>query len=126
MHMGLVEAQQTRRILDRLVGYKISPILWKKVKRGLSAGRVQSVAVKIICDREKEINEFVPKEYWSIEADLKDNSAKVLAQLHSKNNTKIDICNETQANEIMAEIEQELFRVTNVKKSKRKRYRNVG
>ena len=68
--LDLVDAQQARRILDRLVGYEISPILWRKVKWGLSAGRVQSVALKLICDREKEINEFIPKEYWSIECKL--------------------------------------------------------
>ena len=119
--MDLVEAQQARRILDRLVGYKISPILWKKVKRGLSAGRVQSVAVRIICEREKEINEFVPTEYWTIDADLKDDNTKIRARLHSKNNTKIDIDNEKQANVILAEIKPETFKVIEVKKSERKR-----
>ena len=69
--MDLVDAQQTRRILDRMVGYMISPILWAKVKRGLSAGRVQSVALRMICDREEEINAFIPEEYWNLEADLK-------------------------------------------------------
>ncbi|HHY70834.1 MAG TPA: type I DNA topoisomerase [Thermoanaerobacterales bacterium] len=121
INMDLVEAQQARRILDRLVGYKISPILWKKVKRGLSAGRVQSVAVRIICEREKEINEFVPTEYWTIDADLKDDNTKIRARLHSKNNTKIDIDNEKQANVILAEIKQETFKVIEVKKSERKR-----
>ena len=68
--MGLVDAQQARRVLDRMVGYSISPLLWAKVKRGLSAGRVQSVALRIIADREKEIDEFIPKEFWSLEADF--------------------------------------------------------
>ena len=68
--MNLVDAQQTRRILDRLVGYEISPLLWAKVKRGLSAGRVQSVALRIICDREDEINAFIPEEYWTLDAEL--------------------------------------------------------
>ena len=68
--MDLVDAQQARRMLDRMVGYRISPLLWAKVKRGLSAGRVQSVALRIICDREEEINAFIPEEYWTIEADF--------------------------------------------------------
>ena len=70
LDMDLVDAQQTRRILDRMVGYSISPLLWEKVKRGLSAGRVQSVALRMICDREEEINAFIPEEYWNLEADL--------------------------------------------------------
>ena len=76
LNMKLVDAQQTRRILDRLVGYKISPILWRKVRKGLSAGRVQSVAVRMVVEREREINAFVPSEYWSIEAELKKKHAK--------------------------------------------------
>ena len=117
----MVEAQQARRILDRLVGYKISPILWRKVKWGLSAGRVQSVAVRIICDREKEIKEFVPREYWTIDADLKDDSTKIRARLHSKNNTKVKIDNEKQANIILEEIKNEAFKVVEVKRSERRR-----
>ena len=74
--MNLVNAQQTRRILDRIVGYKISPLLWAKVKRGLSAGRVQSVALRIICDREDEINAFIPEEYWTLDAKLKADGEK--------------------------------------------------
>lgn len=74
--MDLVNAQQARRMLDRMVGYKISPLLWEKVKRGLSAGRVQSVALRMICDREDEINAFIPEEYWSLEADLKAEGSK--------------------------------------------------
>ena len=69
--MNLVDEQQTRRILDRMVGYRISPVLWKKIKRGLSAGRVQSVALRIIADREEEINAFIPEEYWSLDAVFK-------------------------------------------------------
>ena len=76
---NVFDAQQARRVLDRLVGYEISPILWRKIKWGLSAGRVQSVALKIICDREKEISEFAPKEYWTIECNVfKDNEKKTL------------------------------------------------
>ena len=74
--MNLVDAQQTRRILDRIVGYSISPLLWEKVKRGLSAGRVQSVALRMICDREDEINAFIPEEYWNLEANLKAEGKK--------------------------------------------------
>ena len=74
--MDMVDAQQTRRILDRMVGYRISPLLWTKIKRGLSAGRVQSVALRIIADREAEINDFVPQEFWSLEAQLRQSGAK--------------------------------------------------
>ncbi len=73
--MDLVDAQQARRILDRIVGYKISPLLWKKIKKGLSAGRVQSTALKLICDREDDINRFIPEEYWSLLARLHDNQS---------------------------------------------------
>ena len=87
--MDLVDAQQARRVLDRIVGYKISPVLWKKVKRGLSAGRVQSVAVKLIVDREEEIEKFIPEEYWNIYANLLEpNSDKNFqATLYGKDNT---------------------------------------
>src|SRR5690606_22220503 len=86
INMDLVNAQQARRILDRLVGYKISPLLWKKVKKGLSAGRVQSVAVKLIIDRENEIDEFIPEEYWSITAKLSFDKSVFEARFHSINN----------------------------------------
>jgi len=123
INSNLVDAQQARRILDRLVGYKISPLLWRKVKRGLSAGRVQSVAVKIICDREKEINEFVQEEYWTIEAILKDeaSNSNVKAKLHSKNGKKIDICNSVVANSIVKELEGQTFEVIEVRTSERKK-----
>jgi len=121
INKDLVEAQQARRILDRLVGYKISPILWRKVKWGLSAGRVQSVAVRIICDREKEIKEFIPKEYWTIDADLKDGNNKIRARLHSKNDNKLEIENKQQVDKVLDEIEKEKFQVAEVKKSKRRR-----
>ncbi|MCR4430163.1 MAG: type I DNA topoisomerase [Tepidanaerobacteraceae bacterium] len=121
--INLVEAQQARRILDRLVGYKISPILWRKVKWGLSAGRVQSVAVRIICDREKEIRDFIPKEYWTIDAELKDDKigSEITARLHSKNNVKIDINNKEECDRILSELEKQIFIVAEVKKSERRR-----
>ena len=89
--MDLVDAQQTRRILDRMVGYTISPLLWAKVKRGLSAGRVQSVALRIVCDREDEINAFIPEEYWNLEAELlQKNSKKALkAKFYGSRTEKI-------------------------------------
>ena len=100
------KAQQTRRILDRLVGYQISPILWKKVKYGLSAGRVQSVAVRIICDRERAIQAFVPVEYWSITANLKGSSPPAFAaKLVRKNGEKIEIPDESAAKAILNDLE---------------------
>lgn len=121
INLDLVEAQQARRILDRLVGYKISPILWKKIKRGLSAGRVQSVAVRIICDREKEIREFVPVEYWTIDADLKDGKEKIRARLYSKGDEKLKIENKDEANKIVEDLKDKTFQVTEIKTSERKK-----
>ena len=114
--LNLVDAQQTRRILDRIVGYKISPILWKKVKNGLSAGRVQSVAVRLIVDREEEINAFVSEEYWSIDAKLLAKSSKRAfnSKLHLKDDEKIN--NSTQAENIVKEIENADFVVESIKK----------
>ena len=119
----LVDAQQARRILDRIVGYKISPFLWKKIKSGLSAGRVQSVAVRLIVDREEEIRAFKPEEYWSIDAKLSaKGSRKVFgAKLHSKDGEKIEIKNEEQANAILADLEGAPFVVGSVKKGVRKK-----
>ena len=124
--MSLVDSQQARRILDRLVGYKLSPILWKKIKKGLSAGRVQSVAVMMICDREEEIEKFIPVEYWSIEAELqkdkKDISFK--ANLLSKDGKKIDkraIKNKEQADLILKELENAQYKVASIEKKERKR-----
>lgn len=121
INLDLVEAQQARRILDRLVGYKISPILWKKIKRGLSAGRVQSVAVRIICDRENEIREFVTVEYWTIDADLKDSKAKIRARLHSKGDKKLKIENKDEADKIVDDLKDKTFQVTEIKTSERKK-----
>ena len=121
--LDFVDAQQARRVLDRLVGYKISPFLWKKVRRGLSAGRVQSVAVKIIVDREREIRNFVPSEYWNIDAHLKIGKPSVTfkAKFYGDANGKIDIANEEQTNKILAELEGVDYIVDNVKKGVRRK-----
>ncbi|WP_372519700.1 type I DNA topoisomerase [Candidatus Ruminimicrobiellum ovillum] len=125
LDMALVDSQQARRILDRLVGYKLSPILWKKVRKGLSAGRVQSVAVMMICDREEEIEKFVPVEYWSIEAELqKDNDISFTANLISKDGKKfekLEIQNKEQADNILKELESAQYKVASVEKKERKR-----
>lgn len=118
----LVNAQQARRILDRIVGYKLSPFLWRKVRKGLSAGRVQSVAVKLIVDREKEIRDFITEEYWSITAMLSHKRSKAFeAKLHSLDGKKIAIANEEQAKEILGHIDGKDFIVDEVKKSVRRR-----
>ncbi len=121
--MDLVDAQQARRVLDRLVGYKISPILWAKVRRGLSAGRVQSVAVSIICDREQEINDFVPEEYWNISAKLKvQGSRKPLeARFYGMGGKKLDVHDEKTANDIIARSGNE-FTVSDIKTSEKSRH----
>lgn len=123
INLSVVNAQQARRVLDRLVGYKISPILWKKVKWGLSAGRVQSVALKMICDREENINKFEPKEYWTIECDLKSKNSKksFVVKLASKNNKKIEINNEKETNKIIKELDGENYIVQDIKKSTKTR-----
>lgn len=121
LNMNLVDAQQSRRILDRMVGYGISPLLWAKVKRGLSAGRVQSVALRIICDREDEINAFIPQEYWSIDAilDVKGEKKPVTAKFIGNSSEKINITNEKQVNEIIDSIKNEEFKVVDVKTGER-------
>ena len=110
------EAQQARRILDRLVGYQVSPILWDKVRRGLSAGRVQSVAVRLICDREREVLSFVPVEYWSIEAELKGAASKTgfIAKLARKDDKKLEIKNGDEAGAIVKELEGARYRVSDI------------
>ncbi len=119
----LVDAQQARRVLDRLVGYSISPLLWKKIRRGLSAGRVQSVATKLICDREKEILDFKPKEYWSIEVELSsiDNSKSFEASFHGVEGKKIELENSEQVNNIVNEIKNNMFQISNVEKKLKRR-----
>ena len=114
--IDLVNAQQARRILDRLVGYKLSPFLWKKVKRGLSAGRVQSVAVRLIVDREEEIKAFVPKEYWSIDAKLKAGRKQFAAKLSTVDGKKIELSDKTQADAILERIRKANFTVKSIKK----------
>lgn len=119
--MDLVDAQQARRILDRIVGYRISPLLWAKVKRGLSAGRVQSVALRIIADREEEINAFTPEEYWSLDVNLKAAGEKKLlnAKFYGTEEGKITIGSEEELKKIMKELEGESFSVTDIKKGER-------
>ncbi len=120
---SLIDAQQARRVLDRIVGYKISPLLWRKVKKGLSAGRVQSVAVRIIVDREKEIENFVSEEYWSLDAKLKEKKAKkeFLTKLVSYKNEKITISSQKEINEIISKLEDEKYIVREIKTSEKRR-----
>lgn len=117
INMDLVDAQQSRRILDRIVGYEISPVLWAKVKRGLSAGRVQSVALRIICDREDEINSFIPEEYWTLEAKLNVSGEKkpVIARFYGDESGKIDIKNEAEMNKILSDLKKCTYKVESVK-----------
>ena len=119
--MDLVNAQQTRRILDRIVGYKISPVLWAKVKRGLSAGRVQSVALRIIADREEEINAFIPEEYWTLSANLKVKGERKLleAKFYGTEKEKMVIHSQEEMDRILAELENAEYAVEDIKKGER-------
>lgn len=119
--MDLVNAQQARRILDRLVGYKISPLLWKKVKKGLSAGRVQSVAVKLISDRENEIEAFIPEEYWSITAGLQKGKSAFEAKFHSFRGDKSELRSEAEVTIVLDAIKGESFTIAEVKEKERLR-----
>ena len=120
--MDLVDAQQARRVLDRIVGYKLSPFLWKKVKSGLSAGRVQTVALRLIVEREREIEKFVPQEYWSVDAKFSVGRKTFTAHLHGDKNGAIDLIpNEQTANEILENLKNAEYVVTGVKKGKRNR-----
>lgn len=119
--ISLVDAQQARRILDRIVGYKLSPLLWKKIKKGLSAGRVQSVALKIIMDREKEIREFKSEEYWLLTAKLQKAKDMVYAKFYGDTKSRIDLTNKEQVEKIIAVIDNKEYIVKDVKKSERKK-----
>ena len=123
INMDLVDAQQARRVLDRIVGYKISPVLWKKVKRGLSAGRVQSVAVKLIVDREEEIENFIPEEYWNIYANLLEPNSKkkFQATFYGKDGKKLEIHTKEEVDKILKNIEKGKYIVADVKKGEKKR-----
>ena len=119
--MNLVDAQQARRVLDRLVGYEISPVLWAKIKRGLSAGRVQSVALRLICDREDEVNNFIPQEYWTLEAEVVPEGSKrsFMAKLTKTPSGKADIHSKEEMEQILQEIGKQSLQINSVKKSER-------
>ena len=121
INMNLVDAQQARRVLDRMVGYRISPLLWAKVKRGLSAGRVQSVALRIICDREEEINSFIPEEYWTLDASFAVPGEKkpLTAKYYGRKDSKATISSREEMDEILKEIKSAEFKVSEVKKGER-------
>lgn len=121
INMDLVDAQQARRVLDRMVGYRISPLLWAKVKRGLSAGRVQSVALRIICDREDEINNFIPEEYWTLDASFKIPGEKkpLTAKYYGTKDGKVTISSQEELNKIVKELDHAQYHVSEVKKGER-------
>lgn len=121
INMDLVDAQQARRMLDRLVGYNISPLLWKKVKKGLSAGRVQSIAVRLILDREKEINKFEPEEYWSIDGEFVKGKSTFDASFFALNGKKFELKSEEDVQVVLKELKNNEFEVTDVTKKERKR-----
>lgn len=121
INMNLVDAQQARRALDRMVGYRISPLLWAKVKRGLSAGRVQSVALRIICDREDEINNFIPEEYWTLDASLRVQGEKkpLIAKYYGTKNGKVNLSSKEELDKVVADLKNAEFKVSEVKKGER-------
>ena len=107
--MDLVDAQQARRVMDRMVGYSISPLLWQKIKRGLSAGRVQSVALRMLCDREDEINAFIPKEYWDMDAVLKNKNKEFTVSFYGDKKGKIEITGKEQLDKIIGQLKDSKF-----------------
>ncbi|MFC0188907.1 type I DNA topoisomerase [Fictibacillus aquaticus] len=121
INMDLVDAQQARRVLDRLVGYKVSPLLWKKIKKGLSAGRVQTVAVRLIVEREREIEAFKPEEYWKIKGVFSSEKKEFEAQFYGLNGKKADLSNEKEVNEVLGKISGKKFHIQSVQKKERKR-----
>ena len=119
----LVDAQQARRILDRIVGYELSPLLWKKIRRGLSAGRVQSVAMRLVADREKEIADFVPQEYWTLDALLKnDQGARFKAHYYGRGGKKYEPSSQQEVDGIRAQLQDTPFAVSNVKRTDKRRF----
>jgi DNA topoisomerase-1 len=121
INMDLVDAQQARRILDRLVGYNVSPLLWKKIKKGLSFGRVQTVAVRLIIDREKEIKDFVPEEYWTIEGEFQKGKSRFSAYFYGIDNEKKELGTEDEVNNVLQQLKGNKFKVVSVTKKERKR-----
>lgn len=121
INMDLVDAQQARRVIDRMVGYSISPLLWQKIKRGLSAGRVQSVALRMLCDREEEINAFIPKEYWDMDAVLKYKNKEFTVSFYGDKKGKVEITGKEQLDQIIEELNGSNFSVNDIKKGSRTR-----
>lgn len=122
LDQDLVDAQQARRILDRIVGYRLSPLLWKKVKKGLSAGRVQSVAVRLICDREAEIQNFRPEEYWTITAELQtDSKEKFTADFYGRSGEKLPLVSREETEQVLQQVRDSAFVVSSVRRSERRR-----
>ena len=121
INMNLVDAQQARRVLDRMVGYEISPLLWEKVKRGLSAGRVQSVALRIIGDREEEINNFIPEEYWTLDGEFQVEGEKkpLVAKFYGSKNKKMTIHSKEELDKILKELQGVSYRIAEVKRGER-------
>ena len=119
---GLFNAQQARRVLDRLVGYKLSPLLWSKVRKGLSAGRVQSVATALVVEREQEINDFIPEEYWTVDAAFKCGKVSFPAAFYAKDGQKLELKNEKEALEIVEAAKKRVFCVSSVQKGERRKY----